>query len=1412
MAVEHENSYVAGDYQRELLDNLPCGAALYRFTGDALHAVHLNKRYCELVGREIGDPSQVSATEPVHPDDRGAVLTELRAAIREGRDVDCVVRILYGDTKDAYRLFRVSGKVIGQAGGEYSLYATFSEISQSEMSMRELVPHILNAIMASSTDLSFAKDRGFRYICCTRAFAKMAGGQTERDVIGKTDYDLFPKPIADKFRSDDIRLIEGGLSLIDMVEPIPSEDGVPHYSSTSKYLLRDTLGNVIGLYGVGRDITEHRDAYTRLKLITDATPCGLISYEITPDSVRTVYFNDGIFAFSGYTREAYAAMSREDPFCLVLREDRPAIDAARDALLGGAPFVETEYRCRTKDGGCRCFTTRAVVTERSDDVIMVSAVHFDVTEARENDEKEKAYIESVKLRNQLIDDSSASIYVCDAASFELLYVNKNAAKMCGKTVEAAKGQLCYAYLKGADKPCEPCYMQFANDTDYTAREYASPVSGKHYMTRGKFIRYGGRRALVQYMTDETERINARISLQKLVDGIPGGIGIFHYYKDGQLEKIYMNEGYYQLLGTTREKRTAYRGFSFLNALHPDDRPVFMAELDAAVREGRIGDLEMRVLDGAGAYRWLSGRIKTDSADAEKWVFYLSLTDVDREKRMRLRTEASSRIMQMANRAGKLSAWLYDLKTRRVTFEHMAGSLLGLGKEIENVPDSMVENGSVHKEDVPAFLRMYEALRADRGNCDCTVRLRNEVSGNYEWQHISYSFVNDDYYGNHVAVGVSTDVDAQQKARLLYEHELKLRQEVMNDTVNYYQINLSNGNIEEYHSAYGEDLREGAWERIVAEDRAAAEATLSAPSLLAAYARGETRVSAIYRKNLPGLGLRWIKASGTIMQRPGSEDIVAFLYTRDIDAEKKDQLALDAIVVNEIQSVILINVKSGLARFVTTKHDLSAVETGRSFDYDVFMQGVIDARIHPDDRRSSMDFLLLEKLVAALAASPVAMLAFRSVDEDGTVHRKRSTATYLDGTREDIILSRRDITDLYKEEQQQKRALEEAVNEANKANSAKTEFLSRMSHDMRTPLNAVIGLVTLAKDEQNPPQTAEYLEGIDSSSHFLLGLINDILDLSKMERDKIELNEEPFPIAEFQRKINDIIQPLMDEKHIEFVFDMGCGAQNLLVDKLRFSQIFFNLLSNAAKYTPPGGRVEFTAAHIPDDMRGRRGMRFIVRDNGYGMSEEFMRVIFTPFTRESNAAGAQTQGSGLGLAIVKNLVDSMGGRISVISELGKGTTFTVDLYAYMLPEGAVIAQDAPDTDHARLQGLRILLAEDNEINTVVAKRLLEKKGCVIDNVTDGEQAVTRFCASAPGFYGAILMDVRMPVMNGIEATVKIRALERADAKTIPIIAMTADALVEDQNKTLRAGMNAHISKPIEANVLYDTIARQVGERL
>lgn len=385
------------------------------------------------------------------------------------------------------------------------------------------------------------------------------------------------------------------------------------------------------------------------------------------------------------------------------------------------------------------------------------------------------------------------------------------------------------------------------------------------------------------------------------------------------------------------------------------------------------------------------------------------------------------------------------------------------------------------------------------------------------------------------------------------------------------------------------------------------------------------------------------------------------------------------------------------------------------------------------------------------------------------------------------------------------ALQLAVQRETKANLAKREFLFNMSHDIRTPMNAIIGFTALAQTHiDDRGQVEDYLKKISVSSQHLLSLINDVLDMSRIESGKVTLEAKPVHLPELVHELRDIIQAVVSKKDLSLTLDtVGVENEDVIADPLRLEQILINVLANAVKFTPDGGQISLWIVQKDTAPAGYADFEFHIKDNGIGMSEEFQKHIFEQFARERTSTVSKIQGTGLGMAITKSLVDMMGGRITVKSEQGKGSEFTISL---RFPIGeAKTEQTPPAAKASAFTGKKLLVVEDNELNLEIASTLLKEAGFAVDTAENGKVAVEKVEAASADRYDLILMDIQMPEMDGYEATRRIRALPDAKKAALPIVAMTANAFEDDRKNALRAGMNGHIAKPLDIPKLFQVLS-------
>lgn len=580
------------------------------------------------------------------------------------------------------------------------------------------------------------------------------------------------------------------------------------------------------------------------------------------------------------------------------------------------------------------------------------------------------------------------------------------------------------------------------------------------------------------------------------------------------------------------------------------------------------------------------------------------------------------------------------------------------------------------------------------------------------------------------------------------------------------------------------------------------------ALLAAYEAGSVEIAHEMPSYFDDGSIRTARVTVRMMPNPTTGHIECVLFGLDIteEAEERDKLVRELdesasifeALSRDYLNVFLVDTVANKVRilkldgYVTPGMDQA---DGAVMDYDKTVTNYIESRVWPEDKPMMYALMSRDAIRDALRESDEYVKTYRAqVDGEPHYYQFKYVAT---DDRQNAIAGFQNVDALIAEERKQRDALTAALHAAKQSSLAKSTFLSSMSHDIRTPLNAIVGFSNLAREHATESETVlRYLDKVDTASANLLSLINDVLDMSSIESGKAYVDEKPVSLVRMASELETIARESAREKGVGLEVSLaGVEHVDVLADETKVKKVLLNILSNAVKFTPAGGTVTFTVEERDDLAVGKPRYVFTVRDTGCGMDEEFQAHVFETFAREE---GTGTQGTGLGMSIAKSLVDIMGGSITVASEKGKGTEFVVTLR--LEPTNGVAEEEDAPAETYSLEDKRVLLVEDNDFNREIATEILRAAGAEVETAEDGSQAVDAVVDAPAGHFDVVLMDIQMPHMNGYEATRHIRSLADRAKAHVPILAVTANAFDSDRDAALAAGMNGHISKPIDVEAL------------
>lgn len=1147
-----------------------------------------------------------------------------------------------------------------------------------------------------------------------------------------------------------------------------------------------------------------------------------VVYKIMPDGIETLYYSDGVPKLLDMTKDEYDNWVSDGDLIekCVYKGDLPRFMRMYERVLNNKyPNMNINFRLNTKNNVHTWIHLNAFRIREENGYPVFAALFSEGSD-------------EAKMYRKIIDDSPTGVFVASVSNDEILYANSAMYRLGLCDSGEILGRNCYEVFFGRRERCEFCRKENLSYNSLLVCELFNRDMTRHYCNSARLIDWNGIPAYIEYISEDTESFFAYKKRNDLINNFPGGAGICEM-EDGKFRVSFLNEGYYKMLGRNMEDSMSIEKNHSLNYIYPDDKKKILSEIASLNECGQIGECTVHVeTSEPGVLKWINMRGTLSEKDGDKKVFYVSFSDVDESKKASIKLneayknlELSEKMLNEAIRHSEIKLWEYFPETGCVVWTSPFENDFDAENIMENYPDSWIEMNITAPESVEDLKRFYNEAKA--GKTEGTCEIKNKFKDGYRWERLNFTSIPGKGEERTKVIVTAIDITKQKEAEKRFEEELARKSALEADSVSSITYNVSKDTIAEAVTNNGHrniikqncrlsDAVSGMYEFMASDkDIEICKKEFNQTTMLNNYYNDCRKYEVVYCITPPDGKdrIKYYSADISMAEDPRSKEIYAFVYTHDVTDDILKKEVIESAIEEEVDFISYLNLKTNIVKMLNYKKDAVALPGTEPRDYTESNMVNIPAMIPPEEQEECFKAFDVENIKKELINKDEFSI-IHSVYNKRNPNEKRRVKHriyYLNERCDIIVFVRSDITDVFNQEQEKNRQLQDALRQAKQANAAKSDFLSRMSHEIRTPMNAVLSLASLGAEDSKDPEMTEYFKKINDSGKYLLGLINDILDMSRIERQKVKLNPEIAELDKFFSTIMSIIKPLYQAKNIDFVFDRSEFKRKYAkIDVMRTQQILINLLNNAIKFSDNGGRIEFTALSL--NRGGKEYNKFIIRDYGVGMSKDFLSRVFNPFEQEQNKFSSSQEGTGLGLAISKNLVSLMGGTIEVESVINQGSTFTVEIPvsepgAEEIREFIDLKRDSKNT--CDLSGRRVLLAEDHPINTEITVKLLEKRGMVVEHAEDGVIAVDMFKKSKPGYYDAVLMDIRMPNMDGLEAAEKIRSLNRSDAKTVPIIAMTANAFDTDIENSINAGMNAHLSKPIKPEEVYKTLEILVG---
>lgn len=909
---------------------------------------------------------------------------------------------------------------------------------------------------------------------------------------------------------------------------------------------------------------------------------------------------------------------------------------------------------------------------------------------------------------------------------------------------------------------------------------------------------------------------------ELLNKIPVGIGVFEI-KNGVAYQKYMNDWFFDMLGKNKKTSKDVEETKFWDMIYYEDQKNVVDSIKE-ICDGKNSSMTFaRINRDDDSIKWIRMISSVVRRDENSILVYTSYQDMTYEIDAKKDLVKSNSVLRSAVDSAKMGVWEYDPQDNSIVQTESNIHLSGYSKDkIFDVPESMINAGYVKEEFISEYRDFFERFKASKSMVSAVFQVKNQENDNYWWEKAILTPLFDDKGNLIKGIGTSINITEQKQTEQRFKQQIdemnelnaenllaKGRYNLTENKIQYYLCNREKI-IDMEYKEFEKILITLAKSIISESDKTTIFNKFSKKSLMNGYNQGIYSESFIFRRKTPEGKVIWCETKCKLSQETVTDNVIAFVYSYDITERKKNEQIINKIREMDYDALGLIDVNTGCFTIENISEKINKPKSPIKGNYDEQLIRQIRIETFIGEQGEVARNLVLENVINQLKKKDKFIYQYFTCNGDD-IRRKQIQFCYLDDSYSYILFSRTDVTDDYRQEQLQLQQTEKALAQAKKANEEKTQFFSNMSHDMRTPMNGILGLASLMKNKDNIDDIRNDLDQILLSGRYLLNLINDTLDMNQIESGKLFLNLKPIDSKKLFENVIATAKMMAQDKGVNLVIDIPIKDNYrwiaVLADAPRVEQIFMNVISNAVKYTYEGGTVtlsmetiEVGATHLRD--------RYVIKDNGIGMSEEFIPHMFETFTQEGRYNTKHTSGSGLGMSIVKKLVNLMNGDIVVKSKIDVGTEVIIEIPYEINTEPFENDSTAKELDKNLLSGKKILLCEDNELNSEIAYEILHSMGLEVVVAEDGLKGLNIFKDSKPGSFDAILMDIRMPVMDGLEATRHIRELPNQDAKNIPIIALTANAFKEDVDNCINAGMNEHLSKPFEVSKIYQTLVKYI----